>query len=208
MSASNPLDTEGISEYEKEMLRKHRARVAAAMPSAVSTFAVPTTALLKAGQFQKQAILRRKKMPLPMFQVPASILANVGYAPLQEVRTTGYAGQYARVIQDHVQGQAAERAGAAAAPSQYSAADQALIALAAKGQITRLASTPAAQREQNAAMATAATKYATTTTPKEPTGYERYPGQLTPPTPKPGPYAAPAPSAGAPIRGPGKLVPM
>lgn len=54
MKAAAPLDAGGVTEYERERMRKSKILVAAAMPSAVREFSVPTTALLRAGLFEKK----------------------------------------------------------------------------------------------------------------------------------------------------------
>lgn len=84
MKAASYLDQEGVTEYEKERRRKYRAVAAAAMPSAVRTFSVPTTALTKAGMFEGGLFAKKKRKP--------------GYGPLNEAQTTGLQTQYATPI--------------------------------------------------------------------------------------------------------------
>jgi len=119
MKAADILDAGGTTEYEREQKRKRQKLVAAAMPEAVRVFGVPTTALIKAGQFQRALMIRRKKRPeplLPEFKMPQGPLSRPGYGPMQSAQLAGVAAQYAAVVTQAVRGPAAGYVSGLAAP--------------------------------------------------------------------------------------------
>ena len=92
MKAVHPLDQGGVTDYEKERIRKARGLALAAMPSAVSTFSVPTTALLKAGLFEKKKTRAVKAVEMRPFTMPESL--GPGYGAMDSARLAAVVGAY------------------------------------------------------------------------------------------------------------------
>jgi len=91
MKASNPLDAGGTTEYERERMRKLKPLLAAwTPPPGVREFAVPTTALLKAGMLIKKERATR----LPFVALPSM---KPGYGGMQTAQIAGIAAGLASV---------------------------------------------------------------------------------------------------------------